>query len=90
MLAEEHRIPGLEGVAAEGRERHRAWVEAAFADQLARAAPRERRTVLAALLAATDVYVWKLLRRDLGLDRRASQAAVERLVHGISINDKGE
>jgi AcrR family transcriptional regulator len=90
VLAEEHRIAGLEQVTAEGRDRHRSWVEAVFADQLAHAAPRERRTVLVALLAATDVYVWKLLRRDLGLDRKETQAVVERLVRGAMINDKGE
>jgi AcrR family transcriptional regulator len=90
MLAEEHRVPGLELVATEGRERHRAWVEAAFATQLAGHPARTRRAVMPALLAATDVYVWKLLRRDLGFDRRAAQAAVERLVRGVLTNDKGE
>jgi len=90
MLAEEHRIPGLERVASEGRERHRAWVEAAFATQLAGHPARIRRAIVPALLAATDVYVWKLLRRDLGFDQMAAQAAVERLVRGVLINDKGE
>jgi AcrR family transcriptional regulator len=90
MLAEEHRVPGLELVATEGRERHRDWVEAAFAAQLGGHPARIRRAILPALLAATDVYVWKLLRRDLGLDRRAAEAAVERLVHGVLINDKGD
>jgi len=90
MLAEEHRIPGLERVAFEGRERHRAWVEAAFATQLAGHPARVRRAIVPALLAATDVYVWKLLRRDLGFDRKAAQAAVERLVGGVLNNEKGE
>ena len=43
-----------------------------------------------AVLAATDVYVWKLLRRDLGLDPKQAQAAIERLVTGALIDDKGE
>ena len=90
MLAEEHRIPGLGVVAAEGRARHRVWVEAAFATQLAGHPARGRRTVVTALLAATDVYVWKLLRRDFGLDRKAAQAAVERLIRGVVIDDMGE
>jgi len=89
MLAEEHRIPGLGVVADEGRERHRAWVEAVFATQLAGHPARVRRTILNPLLAATDVYVWKLLRRDLGLDRKVAQAAVEQLIRGV-LNDKGE
>lgn len=90
MLAEEHRISGLDLVAAEGRDRHRAWVEAAFAEELAKHPARERGRILVALLAATDVYVWKLLRRDLGFDGKASRAAVERLIRGALINDKGE
>jgi len=38
--------------------------------------------VVAALVAATDVYVWKLLRRDQGLDRAAAEHVVRRLVEG--------
>jgi hypothetical protein len=40
-----------------------------------------------AVLAATDVYVWKLLRRDLGLDPKQAQAAIERLVTGALIDN---
>lgn len=82
MLAEEHRIAGFAEVASAGRKNHRGWVEAAFAPQLKLHPPRRRARVLLALLAATDVYVWKLLRRDLGLDRRASESTVERLIRG--------
>ena len=90
MLGEEHRISGLEAVADEGRQRHREWVEASFAEQLARSSPRERDAVLMAVLAATDVYVWKLLRRDIGLDRKQAQVVIERLVSGALIDNKGE
>jgi len=90
MLAEEHRIPGFAAAAAEGRTRHRAWVEAAFAEQLAVHPARRRTQVLVALLGATDVYVWKLFRRDLGLGRSASRTAIERLVRGALINNQGE
>lgn len=90
MLTEEHRVHGLEVVADEGRQRHREWVEAAFAEQLAHAPSRDRAATLMAVLAATDVYVWKLLRRDLGLDRKQAQIAIERLVTGALTNDKGE
>jgi len=89
MLAEEHRIPGLEAVAAAGRENHRAWVEAAFAEPLARHPARTRGAIVVALIAATDVYVWKLLRRDLGLDRKAAEAAVKRLIDGLLNDDRG-
>lgn len=82
MLAEEFRIPGFAEVAAIGRSKHRAWVTAAFSEQLAGYRGRKRTVVLTALLAATDVYVWKLLRRDLDLDRKTSQSIVERLITG--------
>lgn len=82
MLAEEGRIPEFATAAEIGRAQHRGWVEAAFASGLEALPPRERRDATTALVAATDVYVWKLLRRDLGLDRTAAQAAVTRLVRG--------
>jgi AcrR family transcriptional regulator len=88
MLAEEHRIPGFAEAAKSGRERHRAWVKGAFAGQLAKHPARDREELLVALLAATDVYLWKLFRRDFGLGRKASQGAVERLIRGVLVNVK--
>ena len=88
VLAQEHRIDGLQEVAEQGRQHHRAWVDDAFAEHLTRLRGAERRRVALALAAATDVYVWKLLRRDLGLDRTGAEAIVERLVRGV-VNHQG-
>lgn len=63
------------------RTSHRRWLAAAFDDRLP-ADAAERDVVLTALHAATDVYTWKLLRRDLGLSRRKTEAAVLHLVEG--------
>ncbi|MFN8040082.1 MAG: TetR/AcrR family transcriptional regulator [Acidimicrobiales bacterium] len=82
LLAEEHRVAGFADVAERGREMHRRWVQAGFAPQLARRRGRVRSEVETAVVAATDVYVWHLLRRDLGLDRPAAEATVARLVRG--------
>jgi AcrR family transcriptional regulator len=82
MLAEEHRIPGFAEVAAGGRAMHRAWVEGTFAPWTRKVPARKRDEAVVALVAATDVYVWQLLRRDLGLERAAAQTIVERLVRG--------
>jgi hypothetical protein len=41
-----------------------------------------------ALVAATDVYVWKLLRRDLGLDLDETQRVIETLI--AAVQDEGE
>jgi AcrR family transcriptional regulator len=90
MLAEEHRIAGFAEVAATGRRMHRRWVDAAFATRLPRRASRRRTEMLTALVAATDVYVWKLLRRDLALGRAAAEQIVVRLVDGVLDDTKGE
>lgn len=82
MLAEEHRIPGFAEVAAGGRAMHRAWVEGSFAPWTDKLPARTRAEAVVALVAATDVYVWQLLRRDLHLERAAAERVVERLVRG--------
>jgi len=83
LLADEQRVAGFAEVARHGREHHRVWVESAFADELRRVPATERDEVVAALVAATDVYVWKLLRRDQGLERAAAEQVMRRLVDGI-------
>ena len=82
LLAEEARVPDFADVAEHGRSQHRRWVKASFAADIRRHPARRRATVTTALIAATDVYVWKLLRRDLGLDRAAAESVVLRLVRG--------
>lgn len=72
LLAQEERVPGIRAVTEEGRRIHAEWVEGAFGPQ----DPFR----LALLIAATDVYVWKLLRRDRGLSVAEYRAGVERLV----------
>jgi len=73
----------MAAVLALGRAFHRAWVERAFPAALAglRGAARERR--VAQLIADTDVYTWKLLRRDLGLGERQTAAAIIEMVEAM-------
>ena len=65
-----------------GRASHRAWLEAIFGARLPRH-PTTRRRALHALHAATDVYTWKLLRRDLGLSLTETERTIVQLVDGI-------
>src|SRR5688572_9598341 len=51
---------------------HQEWLGEVFAARLPSSGGKRRRA-LAALHAATDVSAWKLLRRDLGLSRAATQ-----------------
>ncbi|MCU0274512.1 MAG: hypothetical protein MUE34_14865 [Acidimicrobiales bacterium] len=90
MLAEEHRVEGFAEVAAVGREMHRRWVVSAFGPRLPARKGRGRDEVVTALVAATDVSVWKLLRRDLHLDRAAAERIVLRLVQGALDGTKGD
>jgi AcrR family transcriptional regulator len=89
MLAEEHRVTGFAEVAATGRQMHRRWVEDGFGPALRAHPVRRRAEVLIAVLAATDVYVWKLLRRDLGLERAAAEKIVVRLIEGALEGGRG-
>lgn len=82
-LADEPRVPALTPMLDAGRASHRHWVEEAFAPQLARVAGRERTLLRNALLVATDVYAWKVLRRDMKLALPAAEAVVRRVITSI-------
>jgi AcrR family transcriptional regulator len=66
-----------------GRQSHREWLESAFAPQLEALRGREREARLVALYAATDIYLWKLLRRDLKRSREETHDTMCRLVRGV-------
>jgi AcrR family transcriptional regulator len=61
---------------------HQAWLGAMFGERLPRT-PAARRRAIHALHAATDVYTWKLLRRDLGQSRIETEKTIADLVVGI-------
>jgi AcrR family transcriptional regulator len=73
------RIPAVAAMLERARGYHQEWLAQMFADYLP-ASGAARREALAALHAATDVFTWRLLRRDLGLSRRATAATITRLV----------
>jgi AcrR family transcriptional regulator len=79
FLAQEDRYPVLGRILAKGRRHHRDWVEGLFARQLSSKTPARERQ-LSALIAATDVYTWKLLRRDLGHTPETAAAVIHDLV----------
>jgi AcrR family transcriptional regulator len=67
MLALEERVPALAPFLAQGRAGHRSWVARAFADQLPAPGDEGYEQALNLHVTATDIYTWKLLRRDMGL-----------------------
>jgi hypothetical protein len=66
-----------------GRAFHREWVAQTFAPQLQQVAVAARRHRLAQFVAITDVYVWKVLRRDMQLSRPQTQAAIIELIEAL-------
>jgi AcrR family transcriptional regulator len=75
------RLGKLAPLLEEARAGHQEWLRRVFADRLP-AAPAERRRAVNALHAATDVYTWKLLRRDLRLSRTETVRTMVDLVNG--------
>ena len=84
LLSQEERVPAFRRIADRGRRLHYDWVERTFAPQLARRRGAARRRLLAGLIAATDVYTWKLLRRDLRLGRDATRETLAEMVGGLT------
>jgi AcrR family transcriptional regulator len=89
MIALEDRVEELTPLLARGRQVHRAWVQRVFADAIppAPGAESERRT--AGFIAATDVLTWKILRREQGLSRRATEIAMRDTVLALYDRQKG-
>lgn len=82
-LGDERRLPGLKPGLDLGRRIHRDWVKTVFAPQLRRHAGNARKLLFNSLVAATDVYTWKLLRRDQALNREMAEAVVRCLTEGV-------
>jgi AcrR family transcriptional regulator len=83
LLAQEDTEKLFRRTTDEGKRMHRSWVREVFAPYLdARpAASREELTDL--LVVATDVYAWKLLRRDRRLSRAVTERRINRLVMAV-------
>lgn len=86
-LADESRLPAMRAHLEIGREHLRLWVGEAFAPTLSRLGDAARAEMHDALIVAFDVYTWKLLRRDIGLDQTAAEAVMRRMVNAIIRED---
>jgi AcrR family transcriptional regulator len=89
FLALEQRVAVVRVPIERGRAGHERWVAHAFPTALADVdgAAYERR--LAQLVVATDVYTWKLLRRDRELTRDQTITAMRELVLALHGNSEG-
>jgi AcrR family transcriptional regulator len=88
LLALEDRHPAIKAVTDIGRREHRQWVSQVLAGPLAALGPASRQRAIDALVIVTDVYAWKLLRRDMGRGLPAARATLKMLIHA-AIADAG-
>jgi AcrR family transcriptional regulator len=84
LLDQEGRNPALRRLADLGRGYHRSWCRRVFAPTLRglRSAERERR--IAQLVAVTDVYTWKLLRRQSRLSAHQTELALREMLEALT------
>ncbi|HYD85973.1 MAG TPA: helix-turn-helix domain-containing protein [Vitreimonas sp.] len=81
-LMQEERIAALKRVNDRGRAFHRAWIEQSFAPWLGELSAAARRQRVDALVAATDLYTWKLVRRDMGRSPQHVRTLMRQLLNG--------
>jgi AcrR family transcriptional regulator len=82
MLEEERVNAQTAEHVANGRRVHRTWVRTVFAPQLT--ATPDPRALEDLLVVATDVYTWKLLRRDAGLSRRRTEDRMTTMIRRLA------
>ncbi len=80
MLSQEERISAVRDMTEAGRAYHRAWAEKTFAPLLSALVGPARERRLAAIVLATDVLSWKLLRQDMRIERDEAETVVAEMV----------
>jgi AcrR family transcriptional regulator len=83
MLAQEDRIPAFRLITDTGRAHQYAWVDRIFAPLLAKRSRRDRERLRAQIIAVCDLYVWKVLRRDLGMSADETQRAILQMLSAL-------
>jgi AcrR family transcriptional regulator len=86
LLAHEEKYPAIQVHTDRGRAVHYEWVERVFAPFLKERAECER--LRGELIAICDLYVWKILRRDLGFGREQTEAALVEML--TALLERGE
>jgi AcrR family transcriptional regulator len=84
MLAQEAGDEQVRRLTDNGRRMHRDWVRTTFASVGA-----DREDLVDLLVVATDVYTWKLLRRDRGCSRVTTEQRMKTLVNAVVSHAEG-
>ncbi len=82
-LAVEERLPVVRPQIELGRREHQRWCDEMLGEPLRALRGKARQRRLAQLVVATDVYTWKLLRRDRGMTRNETWQAMRELVLAV-------
>ena len=80
LLALEARHPAIKPVTDLGRGEHRRWLANVMVDSLERLDASARQRALDVFVILTDVYAWKLLRRDMARSISASVATMKFMI----------
>ncbi len=88
-LAQEDRYPELRRITDFGRKEHRRLTAEVYSPWLSRLSAAASRQALDALIVATDIYTWKLFRRDMGRSVAEARAAMMRLVNAVLVEHTG-
>ena len=88
-LAQEDRYPELRRITDFGRREHRRLTAEVYSPWLDRLSAASSRQVLDALVVATDIYTWKLFRRDMGRSVAEAKAAMLRLINAVLVEHTG-
>ena len=83
MLAQETTYDHVRQLSDAGKDMHRSWVAEVFAPHLDGLTTGARDELLDLLVVATDVYTWKLLRRDRGHSRTQTEHRMNTLVSAL-------
>ena len=70
-------------IGEKGREVHRMWCAKMFASFLPNRQATQYEIELSAFVAATEIYLWKLLRKDLKMDKEEVITVFTKLVKGL-------
>lgn len=89
MISQEDRIPVIREHVQLGRRMHHEWAERTFPSALAGLSGAARAQRVTGLVLLTDLYTWKLLRRDLGLSRAQTERTITELITALQ-REQGE
>ena len=87
LLSQERGLASVTNTVKAGRKYHAAWVERAFSPLLRGLPQAVRRRRIGQLVGVTDIYYWKVLRRDVGLSRAEVESSLRELIGDVVRRD---